>query len=56
MITTTVFSFSQDFAENLFKLFDYDNNGGVTLQELMGGLSQLNSKYIPYLDTDLLHA
>ena len=31
----------QEFALNLFMLFDSDGNGSVSLQELVGGLSKL---------------
>lgn len=31
----------QGFAENLFKLFDSDCSGAVSLQELVGGLGRL---------------
>ena len=32
---------TQGFAENLFKLFDSDCSGAVSLQELVGGLGRL---------------
>ena len=31
----------QEFAENLFSLFDTDGGGSVSLQELMGGMGRL---------------
>ena len=34
----------QKFAENLFKLFDSDCSEGITMEELIGGLSQLTDE------------
>ena len=31
----------QEFAKHLFSLFDADNNGSISLQELMGGIGRL---------------
>ena len=33
--------FLQEFADNLFNLFDTDGSGSISLQELMGGMGRL---------------
>ena len=35
------FAYIQEFVEHLFNLFDADNNGSISLQELMGGMGRL---------------